>query len=87
MTDKRIKTIPATKRGVRDSPNTSTPMVTAVRGSKAPMMAVGVAPASRIAMVMNTSERTVGTSPNQPAKNHALGDGGNWRGNSDEVKE
>ena len=79
--------IPTINRRVSDSPNTSTPMVTAVRGSKAPMMDVSVAPASRMAIVMNTKETTVGTNPNQPAKNHAFGDGGNWRCNSDEVKD
>ena len=86
-TAERMSTIPAKRRRVSDSPNTVTPMATAVNGSKAPMMAVGVAPTSWTAMVMNTSESTVGTSPSQQAKNQARGDGGNIRCRSGEVNE
>jgi hypothetical protein len=50
-------------------------------------MAVGVAPTSWTAIVISTSERTVGTKPNQQAKNHARGDGGNIKCRSVEVKE
>ena len=76
-TAERMSTMPAARRKVSDSPNTITPMATAVSGSKAPMMAVGVAPTSCTATVISTSERTVGTSPSQQAKNHARGEGGN----------
>ena len=71
--------IPITRRAVSDSSNTNTPMATAVNGSKAPMIAVGVAPTSWTEMVISTNERIVGTSPSQQAKNQARGDGGNIR--------
>ena len=45
-TAERISTIPTASLNVNNSPKTSTPMVTAVNGSKAPMIAVGVAPTS-----------------------------------------
>ena len=45
-TAERISTIPTASLKVSDSSNTITPMATAVKGSKAPMMAVGVAPTS-----------------------------------------
>ena len=86
-TAERMSTIPTASLKVSDSSNTITPMATAVNGSKAPMIAVGVAPTSWTAMVMNTSERTVGTNPSQQAKNQARGDGGNIRYKSGEVNE
>ena len=87
ITDIRIRIMPTMSLRVNDSPNTMTPMATAVNGSKAPMMAVGVAPTSCTAMVIKTNDNTVGTSPSQAAKNHAFGDGGIWRYRSGEVSE
>ena len=86
-TAESISKIPMTRRTVSDSPNTSTPMATAVSGSKAPMMAVGVAPTSCTETVISTSESTVGTSPSQQAKNQARGDGGSIRCRTGEVVE
>ena len=86
-TAERMSTMPMMSLPVSDSPNTSMPMATAVNGSNAPMMAVGVAPTSWTAMVINTSESTVGTNPSQQAKNQARGDGGSIRCRSGEVNE
>lgn len=41
-----MSTIPAARRGVSCSPNTATPITTAVSGSRAPITAVGVEPVS-----------------------------------------
>ncbi len=45
-TAKRMSTMPMTSLPVSNSSNTRMPMATAVNGSNAPMMAVGVAPTS-----------------------------------------
>ena len=82
-----MSTMPTQSRKVKASPNIITPIATAVSGSRAPKIAVGVAPTSCTAMVMNNSDSTVGTNPNQQAKNHARGDGGSIRCRSEEVKE
>ena len=42
----KISTIPMASLIVRDSPKNITPIATAVKGSKAPIIAVGVAPTS-----------------------------------------
>ena len=83
----RISMIPTANWMVSVSSKTRTPMATAVSGSKAPMIAVGVAPTSWTAIVINTSDRMVGTSPNQQAKNQARGDGGACSCRSGEVNE
>ena len=87
ITADRISRMPTPSRKVSVSSKTMTPMATAVNGSNAPIMAVGVAPTSWTAMVINTSERIVGTKLNQQAKNHARGDGGNCRCKSGELNE
>ena len=44
VTEKMIITIPVASFGVNDSPNMVTPKITAVTGSNAPRIAVGVEP-------------------------------------------
>ena len=69
----RIIKIPTPNRSVKASPKTVTPTTTAVRGSSAPMMAVGVEPMAWTACVMVTSEMTVGTKASMMEKNHMRG--------------
>ena len=64
--------IPATRRVVRVSPKTVTPIATAVTGSKAPRIAVGVEPMIFTAFTMNMSESTVGTRPSIKPQPHEL---------------
>ena len=52
--------LPMAIDGVNASPNTKMPTTTAVTGSNAPMIAVGVEPTSSMARVMVTNEITVG---------------------------
>ena len=54
--------MPNARRNVKCSPKHRTPMATAVIGSSAPMMAVGVEPMSCTATTISTSESTVGSS-------------------------
>ena len=57
-----IMTIPNIRRGVSASPKTVTPKNTAVRGSSAPSMAVGVDPIYCIACVVQRNDMAVGKS-------------------------
>ena len=65
-----MSTIPQAKRWVNASPKTHTPTATAVSGSRAPSMAVGVEPMLRTDMDMVTSDMTVGRRASKMAKNH-----------------
>ncbi len=60
----------------KNSPKTKMPIRTAVKGSKAPIMAAGVEPTHCIAFVVSISENTVGTQASIIAQNHAAGVGG-----------
>ena len=60
VTDMMISNRPMAIRDVMTSPKTDTPITTAVTGSNAPRMAVGVAPIYWIALVVHTSESMVG---------------------------
>ena len=53
--------MPTPRLTVRASWKTVSPITTAVSGSRAPMMAVGVEPMMRTAIPIETSENTVGT--------------------------
>ena len=72
MTAPRIKMIPAIRRVVSVSPKTVTPMATAVTGSKAPKIAVGVEPIIFTAFTIKISESTVGTKPSIKPQPHEL---------------
>ena len=63
-----IIVMPNTRREVSGSLKTSVPMATAVTGSSAPIMAVGVEPMRRTAIAMVTSEMRVGTMPSMSEK-------------------
>ena len=70
MTDASISAMPATRRSVKTPLKTITDMQTAVTGSRAPIMAVGVEPAyampmfkSVMAIIVGT-KATIKTSPN-----------------------
>ena len=52
---------------------THTPMMTAVTGSKAPMMAAGVLPMRLMETVMKKSDNTVGNKASWAAQSHCLG--------------
>ena len=67
MTAPKIRIMPPTNRHVKLSPNIKTPMRTAVRGSNAPMMAVGGEPISFMAMVSRTNEMMVDTNARESA--------------------
>ena len=56
--------MPMPKRNENASPKISTPIHTAVTGSRAPMMAEGVEPIRLIEIVMKKSESTVGRRAN-----------------------
>ena len=71
-TEPRIKMIPAMSRVVSDSPKTVTPIATAVTGSKAPRIAVGVEPIIFTALTINISDKTVGTKPSIKPQPHEL---------------
>ena len=60
MTARIIINIPQLNRSVRDSPKTTTPKKTAVKGSKAPKIAVGVEPIYCMAWVVQRNEIAVG---------------------------
>ena len=55
-----INTMPAKSRGVMTSWKMVTPKMSAVTGSKAPSMAVGVAPINFMADVVQSSDTAVG---------------------------
>ena len=59
-----IISIPHSIRGVNASPNTVTPIMTAVTGSNAPRIAVGVEPMYCIALVVHKKEIAVGKTAN-----------------------
>ena len=61
------------KRNENASPKISTPIHTAVTGSRAPMMAEGVEPIRLIEIVMKKSESTVGRRANCRAHPHCIG--------------
>lgn len=73
MTAEDIKMMPIASRGVNDSPKTVMPIITAVSGSKAPIMAVGVEPMCFTAITINTNEMTVGTNASINANSHIEG--------------
>ena len=64
VTAKIIITIPQLSLGVSDSPKMVTPKNTAVRGSRAPRMAVGVEPIYWIACVVQRNDMAVGNIAN-----------------------
>ena len=69
-TEASISAMPVIRRSVSDSPNMQTPMTTAVSGSSASVIAVGVDPTILTDLAMNTRERTVGTSPSMAPQPH-----------------
>lgn len=70
ITPESMSRIPQASRAVNGSSKRVTPMATAVSGSRAPSMAVGVYPMMRTATDMVTRETTVGRMANREAKNH-----------------
>ena len=60
VTPARMARMPMASRNVKLSPKMQTPMITAVTGSRAPMMAAGVLPMRLMEMVMKKSDSTVG---------------------------
>lgn len=64
-----MSNIPKVSLAVSVSPNTVTPIITAVRGSSAPIIAVGVDPNSLTAIVIVTSDIMVGTNASIKAYN------------------
>ena len=60
VTPERMATMPMASCKEKLSPKINTPMMTAVTGSKAPMMAAGVLPMRLMEMVMKKSDNTVG---------------------------
>ena len=72
-TPANMNMMPKASRCVNASPNTHTPMATAVSGSNAPRMAVGVEPMLRTDIDMVTREITVGRIASIMAKNHING--------------
>ena len=75
VTATRIRTTPSRMRGVSCSPKTSTPKKSAVTGSRAPRMAVGVEPMRRMAPAIVTSETIVGKRASEMALIHSSGVG------------
>ena len=65
-----ISVSPKPSRGVMLSPKTSTPMQTAVTGSKAPRMAVGVEPMYWMALVVHRNEMAVGNTASPKRQPH-----------------
>ncbi len=65
-------------RGVSCSPNTAAPIITAVTGSSAPSIAVGVDPILLIAAVVQPNEIAVGktASPTRQSQSHGAEAGG-----------
>ena len=60
VTARMIRMIPQHNRNVNDSPKTVTPKNTAVNGSKAPRIAVGVEPIYWMAPVVQRKDMAVG---------------------------
>ena len=60
VTAKTIINMPQLNLNVRDSPKTVTPKKTAVKGSSAPRIAVGVEPMYWIAWVVQRNDMAVG---------------------------
>ena len=61
------------------SPKTKTPIMTAVTGSKAPMMAAGVLPIRLMEMVMKNRDSTVGNRASCMPHSHCLGVVSSWK--------
>ena len=73
VTPARIARMPIASCREKLSPKTHMPMMTAVTGSKAPMMAAGVLPIRLMEMVMKKSDNTVGNKASWAAQSHCLG--------------
>lgn len=76
VTETMIMTIPVASFGVNASPKIVTPKMTAVTGSKAPRIAVGVEPIYWMALVVDTKDMAVGKRANAtilPHRNHLEG--------------
>ena len=67
-----ISTIPTANRSVKGSPKHKQLTTTAVTGSKAPSMAVGVLPMLLIATLIKNNDNTVGNNANCKAHNHCV---------------
>ena len=61
VTPAKMAMMPMPNCSEKVSPKTKTPMMTAVTGSKAPIMAAGVEPMRLMEMVMKKSDNTVGS--------------------------
>ena len=72
ITAARISTIPTANRSVKGSPKHKQLTTTAVTGSKAPSMAVGVLPMLLIATLIKNNDNTVGNNANCNAHNHCV---------------
>ena len=74
VTDRMTRTMPRIILGVMTSPNTEIPINKAVKGSKAPRMAVGMEPIYWIALVVHTKEIAVGkiASPSRLSQTYHL---------------
>ena len=72
ITAASINAIPSKSLIEKGSSNTTTPMTTAVVGSKAPSMAVGVDPIYRAAYTIITNAMIAGTMASHDTQSHAL---------------
>ena len=79
VTPARMAAMPMASWKVKLSPKTNTPMMTAVTGSKAPMMAAGVLPMRLMEIVMKKRESTVGNNANCKPQSHCLGVWRSWK--------
>ena len=73
VTPARIARMPMASWKEKLSPKIETPMITAVTGSNAPMMAAGVLPMRLMETVMKKSDNTVGNKASWAAQSHCLG--------------
>ena len=73
VTPKRMSRMPTANRKVNVSEKTKMPIMTAVTGSRAPMMAEGVEPILLMEMFMKNSESTVGNRASWVAHPHCFG--------------
>ena len=73
VTPARMARMPMASWKEKLSPKMQTPMMTAVTGSNAPMMAAGVLPMRLMEIVMKKSDNTVGNKASWAAQSHCLG--------------
>ena len=73
VTPARIARMPMASWKEKLSPKMQTPMITAVTGSNAPMMAAGVLPMRLMEIVMKKRDNTVGNNASWAAQSQCIG--------------